>query len=85
MTVRVKEYNLKAGESRQIKIIDNQAPVRFLVVSGSFTFDHKIASTDITTGTAVASGVVTAPGGAWGSELKINCTGDGELLLAYMG
>lgn len=85
MTVRIKEYSLKAGESRQIKIIDNQAPIRFLVVSGTFTYDHKIASANITTGTAVASGVLAAPGGAWGSEVKINCTADGELLVAYMG
>ncbi len=85
MTVRTKRYNLKSGEDRQIKIIDIEAPIRFLVVSGTFTYDHKIEDQDISTATAIASGVVTAPGGAWGSEVKINCTGDGLLMISYMG
>jgi len=85
MTVRTKKYNLKNGDVRQIKIISNEAPIRFLVVSGTFTYDHLIEDAAISTGTAVASGVVTAPGGAWGSEVKINCTSDGQLMVAYIG
>lgn len=83
--LRVKEYDLKAGDVRQIKILDIEKPIRFEVVSGTFTFDHYLADVAITTGNAVSSGVVVAPGGAWGSEIRINCTAAGKLVVTYMG
>ena len=85
MTVRTKIFELKAGQSKQIKIIDNEAPIRVLVDSGTFNYDHKIGDGVVSTGTALASGVVVAPGGAWGSEVKINCTADGKIYIAHMG
>lgn len=85
MTARTKDYTLRAGDTRQIKIIDNEKPVRFEVVSGTFTFDHLISDQEISTGTAISSGVVTAPGGSWGSEIRINCTGAGRLIVVHIG
>lgn len=84
-TVRSEKYELTAGMTRTIKIVDNEAPVRFIVSSGSFTYEHRIKDSVITTGTAIASGVVAAPGNAWGSELQITCVTDGTLYVAWMG
>ena len=85
MTVRTTTYELTAGATKQIKITDNTAPIRFELVSGTFTYDHMAGPVAITSGTAVASGVVTAPGGAWGSEVRINCTADGVLHVIHIG
>ncbi len=85
MVTRTKEYDLKVGDERQIKIIDIEAPVRFLVESGTFTYEVLLNDQQVAAPAAVASGVVTAPGGAWGSEIRIACTGAGKLHVAHTG
>jgi hypothetical protein len=85
MNLRTKEYDLVAGAVRQIKVMDIQAPLRLLVESGSFTYDVLINQQVVSSGTAVSSGVLTPPGGAWGSEIRINCVTAGKLHIAHMG
>ncbi len=82
---KAKKIELKAGKSNQIKLEDLEAPIRFILVSGTFTYDVKIDDATISTGTAVASGVVTAPTGCWGTHIKFNCTADGVMYVAYTG
>jgi len=85
MTVRAKRYELTAGNVRQIKIIDIEAPIRFEVVSGAFNYEVLLEDEVIVSSTAVASGVLAAPGGAWGSEIRITCATAGTLLVAHIG
>lgn len=85
LVVRTKEINVEAGQVRQVKIQDIAAPIRFELESGTFNYEV-LAGTEVIAGpTAVASGVITAPSGAWGSELRITCTGTGKLFVINMG
>jgi hypothetical protein len=88
MNLRTKEYELTAGQVRQVKVQDIQAPVRFLVESGSFNYEILLNNQVIVASTGVASGVLVAPdgpGGAFGSEIRITCATAGTLHVAYMG
>jgi len=85
MVVRSKKYDLRAGDVRQIKISDIEAPIRFLVDSGSFEYSVFVEESEAIAPAAVATGVLAAPGGAWGSEVRIECLTDGVLYIAHMG
>jgi len=85
MVLRLKEYSLKAGDVRQIKIVDIEAPIRVEVVSGTFTYEVLMGDQVAIASAGLTTGVLTAPDGAWGSELRITCTGDGDLNVAHIG
>lgn len=86
MTVRLKEYDLKAGDVRQIKIIDIAAPIRVLKVGGTFSYEVLMGDVVIEGPvTPLNSGVLTPTDGAWGSEIRITCTADGQLKVLHVG
>jgi hypothetical protein len=84
MTVSSKKYDLKAGDVRQLKVIDIEAPIRFDVDSGAFTYEVMVDEKISIASAAVATGPVAAPGGAWGSEIRITCTTAGVLYVAHI-
>ena len=85
MTTRGKTYDIKATDVRQVKIINITDPIRFEVESGSFTYEVLVNDQVAIAAAAVSSGVVTAPGGAWGTEVRITCVTDGILHVAHTG
>jgi hypothetical protein len=85
MTVRAKKMELKAGAVRQIKVIDIEAPIRFDVDSGSFEYEVLVDEKVSIAAAAVATGPLAAPGGAWGSEIRITCLTAGTLYVVHMG
>ncbi len=85
MTTRTRKEELTAGKVIQIKIIKIDDPIRFEVESGTFNYEVLLNDQVIVASTAVSSGVVTAPGGAWGSEVRITCATAGTLHVAYTG
>ena len=90
MTVRTKKYELKVGQTRQIKIIDNTAPIKVQAESdiNNFVFTHILGGVIVSgpAPTVGAGGVILPPDGCWGSELRIQCqTSDDTLHVAYMG
>lgn len=86
MSARTKDYTLRVGDVRQIKIIDQEKPMRVEVVSGTFTYENLVGDQVITDPpTELASGVLTAPGGAWGTELRITCETAGRIIIVHEG
>jgi hypothetical protein len=85
MQLQSRTYDLEVNAQRQIKVQSIDKPVRFEVKSGTFEYEVFLNTEVIVTSTVIASGVITAPAGAWGSEIRITCTGAGVLHVAYEG
>lgn len=87
MVVRTKKYELKVGEKRQVKVIDNTAPIKIYFVGAAADINHKIEDLVIGTSPAFnADGDLAFPSGSsFGSEVELVCTTAGTIYVSYMG
>ena len=90
-TLRNRRVTLAPGKFAQIKIIDNTAPIRLSVISGTVDVEHfhgEKQLVDIATAVGTGDYVYTATANAssaWGSEVRIVTAAGAVIEISYMG